>query len=53
MDLQLPKWMAKEVESDSPKSVQYIIKEVLKEYLTSEEGMKIRKRIREREGVYN
>ncbi|MCP3681960.1 MAG: hypothetical protein GY861_04645 [bacterium] len=53
MELNIPKWMAEEVEKDSTKSVQYTIKEILKEYLRSDEGRKIRKRIREREGVYN
>lgn len=51
MQLELPKWIAETIESDSKKSVQYTIKEILREYLQSEEGRLIRKRIREREGV--
>lgn len=51
MQLELPKWIAEAVESDSKKSVQYTIKEILREYLQSEEGRVIRERIREREGV--
>lgn len=49
MQLNLPKWMCDEIESDSNMSVQYIIKEILKEYLDSEEGRIIRNRIRRRE----
>ena len=51
MILELPKWVCDEIETDSKRSVQYLIKEIVKEYLTSEEGKVIRKRIREREGV--
>lgn len=51
MILELPKWVCDEIESDSNRSVQYLIKEIIKEYLTSEEGKVIRGRIREREGV--
>jgi hypothetical protein len=53
MQLDLPKWMSDEIESDSHKSVQYVIKEIIKEYLESKEGKRIRDRIREREGVLN
>ncbi len=53
MQIQLPKWMIKELEKRLNRSAQYIIKEILKEYLDSEDGGRIRKRIREREGVLN
>lgn len=53
MQLDLPKWLCEELETDSRKSVQYVIKEILKEYMLSKEGKVIRERIREREGVYN
>lgn len=49
MKLELPKWITDEIELDSNKSVQYVIKEILREYLESNEGGVIRERIRRRE----
>tara|TARA_B100001105_G_scaffold247568_1_gene232392 strand:- start:2244 stop:2417 length:174 start_codon:yes stop_codon:yes gene_type:complete len=37
MDLQLPKWMAKELYKDTDRSLQYYIKHVIKEYLNDPE----------------
>lgn len=51
MELELPKWLVKELSKDTDKSIQYIIKEILKEYVRGEEGRKIRERIIEKERV--
>lgn len=48
MQLQLPKWMTDSLNEESEKSIQYTIKEVLREYLNSEEGRIIRERIEKR-----
>lgn len=51
MELELPKWLVKELSKDTDKSIQYIIKEILKEYVRGEEGKKIRTKIIEKERV--
>lgn len=52
MQIELPKWISEELERESSKSVQYIIKKILREYLVSKEGIELRNRIRREEGGY-
>lgn len=52
MYLELPKWIAEALERESNKSVQYIVKKILREYLVSKEGEELRERIRKEEEVY-
>ncbi len=51
IDLQLPTWMVKELSNYSDKSTQYIIKNLIKETLNTEEGREILEKLRKREGI--
>lgn len=53
MNLQLPSWMIKSLEDTfgNNKSSQYYIKKLIKECINSEEGNKIKERIKKEEGI--
>ena len=45
MNIQLPRWMILELEKDMDKSIQSLIKEIVREYIDSKEGGEIRRRV--------
>lgn len=54
MILQLPKWMCEELYKQAEgATLQYMIKDILREYIGSEEGKIMRERIRIKRGRIN